>query len=214
MRDEDHGHAFLILQQFDELENFRLNRHIKCCCRLVGNQDMRTAGKADGNHHALPHAAGQLMRIVVETASGSRNAHPFEQAQGFPVGGLPIHAAMIHQRFTDLETDWQYRIEACHRLLKDHRDTIAAQCPHLVFRQGQQILAFKHNLALNATVDLRQQAHDGESSHAFTGARLAHHSQGFARGQIKIQRVDNRAPLAVHTKGGGQIADRKNGLIR
>ena len=41
----------------------------------------------DGDHHALPHAAGHLKRITVELALGARNTDAVQHALGFRAGG-------------------------------------------------------------------------------------------------------------------------------
>ena len=43
--------------------------------------------------------------------------------------------------FADLIADGEHRVERRHRLLKDHRDPVAADLAHLVERQLQQVFA-------------------------------------------------------------------------
>ena len=38
VRDEEHGQAELGTQLREQFEDLRLNRHVKCCGRLVGNE--------------------------------------------------------------------------------------------------------------------------------------------------------------------------------
>ena len=42
---------------------------------LVGDQEVRVAGQRHGDHHALAHAAGELVRVVVDAALGIGNPH-------------------------------------------------------------------------------------------------------------------------------------------
>src|SRR4030081_2541690 len=53
--------------------------------------------------------------------------------RSFGLQARAIEAAMVDQGFGDLEAERQYRVEAGHRLLKDHRYQVAAHMAHLVF---------------------------------------------------------------------------------
>ena len=50
-------------------EDLRLDRDVERRRRLVGDQQQRIAGQRHGDHHALAHAAGQLVRIVARGAA-------------------------------------------------------------------------------------------------------------------------------------------------
>ena len=65
----DRGAAF-VLQLAHQLEDLRLDRDVERCRRLVGDQELRIAGERHRDHHALAHAAGELVRIFVEPRSG------------------------------------------------------------------------------------------------------------------------------------------------
>ena len=62
MGDEDEGHAGLALQPEEEVEDLRLDGDVERRGRLVGDQELRVAGDRHGDHHALAHAAGKLVR--------------------------------------------------------------------------------------------------------------------------------------------------------
>ena len=79
VRDQQHAHAQIALQVGEQLEDLRLNGHVERGGRLVGDQQLGLAGERDGDHHALAHAARQLVRIGVDALSGRRNADPLEQ---------------------------------------------------------------------------------------------------------------------------------------
>ena len=67
------------LQEPDQRQDLRLDRHVERGGRLVGDQQPRLAGKRHGDHHALAHAARQLVRILRRTPIGSRNVHQPQQ---------------------------------------------------------------------------------------------------------------------------------------
>ena len=60
--DEHQRHSRLALQREQQIENLRLDGDVERRRRLVGDDQLRIAGDRHGDHHALVHAAGQLMR--------------------------------------------------------------------------------------------------------------------------------------------------------
>ena len=73
--DDDRG-AELLRQPRHDLEDLRLDRHVERRGRLVGEQELRVAGQRHRDHHALAHAAGELVRVVVEAARPPRECRP------------------------------------------------------------------------------------------------------------------------------------------
>ncbi len=51
------------LQFAHQVEDLRLDGDVQRRGRFIGDQHLRIAGQRHGDHHALPHAAGQLVRI-------------------------------------------------------------------------------------------------------------------------------------------------------
>ena len=133
MSDEGDRHALLVLQQLDQLEDFGLDRDVERGRRFVRDQQLRLAGERHRDHHALAHAAREPVRILVQARRRGRDAHALQDAQRFGLRLRANEAAMVDQGFGDLEAEGQYRVEAGHRLLKDHRNQIAAHMTHLVF---------------------------------------------------------------------------------
>ena len=62
--DEDDRHVAVLALLLDQVEDLRLHRHVERRGRLVGEQHRRAAGERDGDHHALAHAARQLVRVL------------------------------------------------------------------------------------------------------------------------------------------------------
>ena len=58
MGDHDDRHAKLLFQLHHQLKDLCLNRHVKGCCRLIGNQKLRFTCQCDRNHNTLSHTAG------------------------------------------------------------------------------------------------------------------------------------------------------------
>ena len=138
MGDQDDRGAFGTLQFFQQFQNLRLDGYVERGRRFVGDQQGRFAGQGHGDHHALPHAAGELMRIVVHPACGRRNSDALEHFDRMPLGLLLRVTQMKPGDFGELLADGEKRIERRHRILKDHGDPIAADVGQFVLRHRQQ----------------------------------------------------------------------------
>jgi hypothetical protein len=68
VRDEDHRRACLATDRPDEIDDLRLHRHVERGRRLVEDQQPRPPRHRHRDHHALTHAARELVRIRVEHA--------------------------------------------------------------------------------------------------------------------------------------------------
>jgi len=63
VRDEEHREAELALQVADLLENLALHDYVEGRRRLVENHELGAQRERHRDDHALPHPAGQLVRI-------------------------------------------------------------------------------------------------------------------------------------------------------
>ena len=81
--DQHHGGAVLAAEPLQQRDDLRLHRHIERGGRLVGDDQFRLGGERERKHHALAHAAGELVRIGVDALLGRRNADLGEQASAF-----------------------------------------------------------------------------------------------------------------------------------
>ncbi|MGY4462856.1 hypothetical protein ACVWYI_006816 [Bradyrhizobium sp. LB13.1] len=137
MGDEEDRHPLLVLELLQQLQDLRLNGDVERSGRLVGDQEFRLAGQRHRDHHALPHTAGEAMRMFVEARFCRGNANTIEQADGLGLRRRARQAAVLDQRFRNLEADGEHRIEARHRLLKDHGDFVATNILHAALGQRQ-----------------------------------------------------------------------------
>ena len=101
-----HGRAGLLAQLAQQVEDLRLDRDVERGGRLVGDQQRRRAGERHGDHHALAHAAGQLVRILVDALSRAREcgrapACRWRRARA----ALARQPAVAQQRLADLVAD-------------------------------------------------------------------------------------------------------------
>ena len=70
--DQQDRHAHLALQGPQQIQDLGLDGDVEGRGRLVGDQQLRVAGEGHGDHHPLPHAAGELVRIVAEPPLAAR----------------------------------------------------------------------------------------------------------------------------------------------
>ncbi len=85
--DEDDAHLHLGLEAADQFEDLRLDRDVEGRGRLIGDEQLRLAGQGHGDHHALAHAAGELVRVAREDVARLGDAHEVEHPQGLGPGG-------------------------------------------------------------------------------------------------------------------------------
>jgi hypothetical protein len=87
---------------------------------------LRIAGDRHGDHHALVHAARQLVRKgCARAALRIRNADLPSAARWRARACACLLPPSCMRSASDLEADGEARVEAGHRLLEDHRDVLA-----------------------------------------------------------------------------------------
>ena len=79
MGDQDDRGLELCAKIAQQSEYLGLNGDVERRGRFIGNQDFRLAGKGNGDHHPLPLATRQLMRIIINPRRGVWNPHRFHQ---------------------------------------------------------------------------------------------------------------------------------------
>ncbi len=174
VRDDHERDVELARQLPHQLQDLRLDRDVERRRRLVGDDELWIAREADGDHHALAHAARKLVRILVEPPLGIGDADEPEQLHRAGARLLLRHVQMDEQRLHDLQPDRQDRVERGHRLLEDHRDVAPAAFAHLLVREIEEVHPLEHDLAVDDPARrLREQPHDRERRHRLAAAGLA-----------------------------------------
>nr|GEY68439.1 hypothetical protein [Tanacetum cinerariifolium] len=156
---------------------------------FVGDDQRRVVGQRHGDHRALAHAAGQLVRPLMA---------------GHALG--------------DLIANGEHRVERGHRLLKDHRHAVATHVQQALIGHAQQRFAQQAGSAGLDGRGVGEQAHKRHGRHAFAAARLPDDGQGFARldgerhavdhiGRCILEAHGQRPQVPTHGSGGlGRIA--------
>ncbi len=183
------------LQLAHQLQDLRLHGDVQRRGGLVGDQQVRPAQQRRGDHHALAHAAGELVGIACRSALARfRDVHRVEHldcsARAPPCDRCPrarcsTCAICVPHR--------QVRVQRGHRVLEDHADAAAAHAAQLrpaACRQARRRRSARE--PLGAAVG-RQQPDHGQHGLALAGARLAHDAQRLA---LVERRSSGRAPRA------------------
>ncbi len=121
--DEHDGRAVVALEAGEQVEQLRLHGDVERGRRLVGDQQLGAQRQRHRQHHPLAHAAGELVRVVVDPAGGVGDADLLEQGDRPLLGGLgaaPDRWARIAS--TICQPDGELRVQARQRVLEDHRD--------------------------------------------------------------------------------------------
>ena len=180
MADHQDRRAPLGAQIAHQLDDFRLHGHVERGGRLVGDQEVRTACERDGDHHALTHAAGQLVRVIVHAPLRRGDADARQRLDRELVGFPPALALVQHEHLGDLPAHRRDRVQRRHRLLEDHGDAIAAQLPLLGRGKVLDLPALKPDGAAADPQRLPQQADQGERRDALAAAGFADQAECLA----------------------------------
>ncbi len=180
--DHHDGGARGLLQLGEEVEDLRLDRDVERRRRLVRDQHLGHAGQRDGDHHALPHAARELVRIFLEPAALVRDMDGAQHLRRAVERRPAAQPLVQHADLGDLLADGQHGIERRHRVLEDHRDRIAANPPHLRLAELQQVASLEQDPAADdAARRGRDQAQHRERSNALAAAGFADDAQRLPR---------------------------------
>ena len=79
--DQHHRGAVVAAKALQQGDDLRLDRHVERSGRLVGDDELRVRRERQGDHDALAHAAGELVRVMVEAPLGRRNSDLDEQRE-------------------------------------------------------------------------------------------------------------------------------------
>src|SRR5262249_39239926 len=122
--DDDRGVDFG-LQLVDEVDDLGLDGHVEGGGRLVGDQQLGPAGQGHGDHHALAHAARELVWKIFDAQVSLGDAHTSQDLDGFGAGLGLAHAAVLLERLHELIADTQHGVERGHRVLENHGNFVA-----------------------------------------------------------------------------------------
>ncbi len=207
MGDQNDRRADTALEVEHQLQDLRLDRHVQRRGRLVGNQELGVAGECHGDHHALAHAAGELMRILAHAPRRLRDTNQRQHLDAACLCGLLVEPLMDPQCLANLAADSQHRIEARHRLLEYHRNVVAADGAHLAVGELQQILSLEADRARDLAWGLRDEPHERHGGDRLAAAGFTDDGQRLAFVDMEGDAVDRAVDALRGTEMSLQILD-------
>ncbi len=167
VRNQDQRHILLLLQLQQQLDNLCLNGHVQRRGWLVGDQQLWPTGDRHGDHHALTHAARQLMRIDIQSRRRVGNADLRQQIDSALTASAAVAALMHLNRFHDLVADSVAGVQAGHRILENHRHFRAHQLAALFLGDAFQVALVELQLLRHHFAGKVDQAHNRQRTDRF-----------------------------------------------
>ncbi len=202
-----------LLQLLDELENLRLDGDVERGRRLVGDEQLGLAGQRHRDHHALAHAARELVRVAVDARARIGDADRLQHLDGVLVrllfGVAEVQLRDLHQ----LPRDAHEGVERGHRVLEDHRDALAANLPHLLGRDSSEMSCPSKSTSPETMLPgrARDEADDREVRHGLARPRLADDAERLAAPQVEADAVDGLHGAVLRLEVRPQVSEPKAG---
>ena len=165
VRNQHQRHILFLLQLQQQLDDLRLDGYVQRGSWFIRNQQFWSTGNRHGDHHALAHAAGKLMRVNVQTRCWVRYPHQVQQIDSTLATGFLIPALMHLNGFHNLETDGVAWVQAGHGVLEDHRHFRAHQLAALFFGNALQILTVELQIFRHHATGVVNQPHNRQRTH-------------------------------------------------
>ena len=211
VRDEQGGEAELVAQPDQFLENLPLCHHVQRGGRLVHDDDLRFQRQGHRDHRALPHPAGQLVRVAAQPVAGDTDHLQQLDRPLLPRAAVQVRPVCL-QHVLDLGTDGDDRVERVQCALHDDRDLRPADPFQVTLVQIQQVGRARHRAGPALAVRPRVEQHLAAGDHAglaqqpggrvgqrrLPAAALAGQAEDLAAAQHQIR---------VHHRVRGLLAD-------
>src|SRR2546428_1663178 len=188
VRDQDHREVELPLEALEEFEDLRLDHDVERGHRLVRDHDPRVAREGHRDHHALPHAAGELVRVLPGTLSV--DAEEFEKLADALHRGFFVHLVVDDDRLRDLVSDPLHRIQGVHRALEDDRDVLPSDPAELTLRDLREVIPDVIDRPVDDLPVRREEAHDRQGRRCLAAAALPREPEALALSQGEVDAVD------------------------
>ena len=201
MRDEQHRGALFAPQLVDEVEDAPLHCRVEGTGGLVRDDQPRTEGDRRRDEHPLPHAAGELVRVLPCAQTRIVEAHPVEEVEHPSAAGRGIPHPMKTQDLSDLDADRPHRVERGDGVLRDETDLTAADGAQALLTPAADVdIAEEDRSALDAAA-FRKEADDGVGGGGLARAGLADERDDLALSDGEVDAVDDLPPsLALRVR--------------
>ena len=202
--DHQHGRVVLARQVDHQFQHVALHHRVERGGGLVGDQQRRLQQHHRGQHHALAHAARELVRPRLDGGLRIADADAAQHLQdAFAALRRRQVAAVQLEALVQLASDGHGRIERSHGFLEHHADARAAQLAQLGRAGLGDFHALEADRAAGHHQRRRRQAHDGARRLGLAAAGLADDADHFARRHLEGHAADDLATAAAD--GQGQI---------
>ena len=140
VRDEQHAGAGARGQLLEVVEDLALHGDVEGAGRLVGHQQARLRGERDGDEHALPHAAGELVRVLARPHLRVGQPGAAQGLDGLDRGVLAVGEAVDAQHLGHLLAHAGHGVERHGRVLRHQADQEAADRAQLALRGAGHVV--------------------------------------------------------------------------
>ena len=131
--DQDQAHVVLALQLREQVHDLGLHGDVERGGRLVGDDQVGLQGHRHGDHDALAHTAGELVRVVADPLARRPGCGPAPSARSpWPGPSLRDMPAVHGEHLAELVADAEHGVEGGQRVLEDHRHLRAADLAPLL----------------------------------------------------------------------------------
>jgi hypothetical protein len=168
--DEDEAHAAAGHQIVNDGEHLHLHGDVEGGGRLVGDEEVGIGRQHHGDHGALTHAPGELVRVGPIDPLRIADAHRLQHLQRTLPRLALATAGVQSMGLHDLRADGHHRVEREFRVLQDHGDALAADAAHLPFRQARELLPVEAEGPGRGFARLGHQPQDGPAGHRLARA--------------------------------------------
>ena len=152
------------------------------------------------------------MRIFAAACAG--DADQFKDFCRFLCSIYPAELVMITDGLCNLIAYGHHRVQACHGILKNHRDVLAADSTKLLFVHLQQIFSLVQNFsAFDFSVRLCRQAHNSLCQGGLAGTGLAYQSKRASLFQNQVYTIKRLDRSFTQLEMNTQVLHFQNRLI-
>ncbi|RPE40864.1 hypothetical protein EDD90_3932 [Streptomyces sp. Ag109_O5-1] len=199
--DQQDGHPGLPLGGPQHVQDPGLDGDVERRGRFVGEDQVGVVGHRHGDHRALAHAAGELVRERPCAQGGFGDPDEVEEFDGAPGRLFPGDVLVGADGLGDPVADAVDRGERGERVLEDHRDAAPADPGQLPFGEAEKLGPFQSYGAVRGRV-AGQQPEDGQGGRGLPGPRLAHQAEDFTSVEGQIDPAHGRPPVEVDVRTG------------
>ena len=210
--DEHDGGTSLLLRDLKDVQDLCLDGHVEGGGGLVGDDDVGVVRDSDGNHHALAHAARELVGIRVKAVLGVGDANQGEQLDAALANLVLGHVGVVdEQSLGKLVADGEHGSKGRERILEDHGDARAADLGHLLVALADEFLAVELDRARDVRVVI-EKPDEREGRDRLSRAGLAYDAQGAATPEVKVHVAHGVDHAGLGIEGDTQVANAHDGV--